>query len=215
MPITVPAASAGHYARTATLKLIAESAETVDSYCVDYLTSEGTIDHEYLELERVSNLRRVLDELDAIVVRRWEWPLMEAATPAPRVLVDTVDRARALADAIREALGKTPAPSAQGCVSADHDGALVPATRVIDGRPYCDWCAEGLEPAKPIPHTGQRARIRSLIVAGQPWVEGEVWVIEIDGDRLTYTTDANPSWFSVVTRSEIADWSIVEGEVVA
>lgn len=222
MPMYISPTSDQHKAAVASLRFIVEATETVDSYTVDYTTPHPDahnvliVDRDFLASERVGDVLRVLAELDTIVSGNWEWALMEAVTPEARLRVDTVERARVLAEAIREALGHArPTPSGQGCVSTDHDGAIVPATRVIDGRPLCGWCAEGAEAAKPIAHTGQRARIRNSIIDGQPWNEFEAWVVEIDGDTLTYTTDANPSWFSTATRSEISDWSLIESEVGA
>lgn len=61
-----------------------------------------------------------------------------------------------------------------------------------------------------ITRTGQKARITQSVIAGQPRAEYDVHVVKIDGDTLTYTTDANPSWYSTTTRSELADWSLIE-----
>jgi hypothetical protein len=176
-----------HKAAVASLRFIVEATETVDSYTVDYTTAAPgahnilVIDRDFLASERVGDVLRVLAELDAIVSGNWEWALMEAVTPEARLRVDTVERARVLAEAIREALGH--------------------------GRPTA--------PESSIVRTGQRARISQSIIAGQPRATYEVWVVEIDGDTLTYTTDANPSWFSTTTRSEISDWSLIEDEATA
>lgn len=94
-------------ARLSSLRFILDSAETVDSYCVDFLTVGdfgGIIDREQVEAERIDRLARVLRELDAIVSSLWEYSLMEAVTAEARIGVETVERARALAQAIREAV---------------------------------------------------------------------------------------------------------------
>jgi len=56
--------------------------------------------------------------------------------------------------------------------------------------------------------TGQKAIVRHAIIKGQPWSESIVDVVEIDGDRLRYTTDG--IWFSDTTRSEYGDWELIE-----
>lgn len=63
---------------------------------------------------------------------------------------------------------------------------------------------------KPLKTTGQRARISSSIIAGQPLYVREVDVIAIDGDTLTYTVDR--VWFSTATRTrdDRLDWELIE-----
>ena len=62
LPVTVQ-----HTARVASLRAILNATEAVDSYAVDYLTPEGTIDADSFSRERVGDLARVLAELDSIV----------------------------------------------------------------------------------------------------------------------------------------------------
>jgi hypothetical protein len=63
--------------------------------------------------------------------------------------------------------------------------------------------------------TGQRARVSQSIIAGQPRAIYEVDVVEIDGDTLTYTTAANPSWRQTARRTQYIDWEIVGEAPVA
>lgn len=93
--------------RLSALRFILDSAETVDSYCTDYLTVGdfgGIVDLENLAGERIERVARTLGELDAIVSSMWEYPLMEAVTAEAQLGVETVERARALAEAIRESI---------------------------------------------------------------------------------------------------------------
>lgn len=60
--------------------------------------------------------------------------------------------------------------------------------------------------------TGQTARITRSIIAGQPRMVDTVAVVSVDGDTLTYTADG--VWFSTVTRSDITDWELVEGDAM-
>lgn len=227
MLITVPniAAPEQRAARLAALRFIIESAETVDTYCADYLIVGelgGTIDREQVEADRVDHLARVLAELDAIVSSLWEYPLMEAVTTEARFGAETVERARTLAQAIRECIAeiagthRLPAKSADSGEVVDHyslhsvdcdrhssddDAAcskdcLRRSAEAGDGRPEA------------IAVTGQIALLRQSIIEGQPWGEQHVEVVEIDGDVLTYTTDR--VWKSTATRSATCEWSIVE-----
>lgn len=106
MPTIVPALAdqKQRAARLSALRLILDSAETVDESCVNYLNPDGTVDREQIEINPVSNIVRDLGELDAIVASLWEYPLMEAVTAEEKICVETVERARALAHAIRETL---------------------------------------------------------------------------------------------------------------
>lgn len=61
--------------------------------------------------------------------------------------------------------------------------------------------------------TGQTARITRSIIAGQPRTVDTVAVVSVEGDTLTYTVDG--VWYSTVTRSDIADWELVEGNAPA
>lgn len=112
MTLYLTPADQNHQAAVASLRFIVEATETVDSYTTDYTTPAPgahnilVIDTEFLGRERVADVMRVLAELDAIVAGAWEWALMEAVTPEARLRVTTVERARNLADAIREALGQ-------------------------------------------------------------------------------------------------------------
>lgn len=106
MPTIVPALADQEQraARLSALRFILDSAETVDESCVNYLNPDGTVDAEQIAVNSVSNIVRDLGELDAIVASLWEYPLMEAVTAEARIAVETVERARALAHAIRETL---------------------------------------------------------------------------------------------------------------
>lgn len=118
MPIYIQPVTEQHSTTVAALRFIVDATETVDSYSTDYLTraDAGTwnvlvVDRDMLSRERVGDVLRVLAELDAIVSGAWEWALMEAVTPEARLRVDTVERARTLAAAIREGLGQAPIPT--------------------------------------------------------------------------------------------------------
>lgn len=88
-----------------TLRYVVESAELVDSYCVDYIEAGGdTIDRHYLASERVDHVRRTLAELDAVISRGQAGVVGDPQ--ARDIQVTTVRRAAALAAAIREALGR-------------------------------------------------------------------------------------------------------------
>jgi hypothetical protein len=195
MPIYIQPVTEQHQASVLALRHIVEAVELVDSYSTDYLVSAPgahnilIVDREFLARERVGDVLRVLGELDGIVSGGWEWSLMEAVTPEAVLRADTVERARVLADAIREGMGQP------RVYNVDE-----PEAEVVD------------EPAPAIKRTGQRARVEQSIVAGQPRAVYEVHVVEIDGDTLHYTTDANPSWYSTATRSEFCDWSLIEDE---
>lgn len=105
MTILVPLVTDEHDLQLAALKFTVDSTEAVDSYCTDYLISGmSTIDTEVLGRERIDDIRRVLSELDAIVKSSWEVALMDSTSANARVLGATVERARNLAAAIREAL---------------------------------------------------------------------------------------------------------------
>lgn len=109
MPTIVPnvADKEQRAARLSSLRFILDSAETVDESCVNYLAADGSVDMEQIACNSVSNLVRDLAELDAIVSSMWEYPLMEAVTSEARLGTETVERARALAQAIREAVAST------------------------------------------------------------------------------------------------------------
>lgn len=117
MPIYLTPSTEQQRTAIAALRFIVDTAETVESYMVDYTTpAEGAhnilvVDRDFLGRERVADVLRVLAELDAIVQGGWEWSLMEAVTPEAALRADTVERARVLADAIREALGHPARPS--------------------------------------------------------------------------------------------------------
>lgn len=55
--------------------------------------------------------------------------------------------------------------------------------------------------------TGQRARVTTSIIEGQPAYEFEVDVISIEGDVLTYTTDG--VWYSTARPSTFTSWALV------
>lgn len=98
-PITVQ-----HTARVASLRAILNATEAVDSYCVDYLTDGGIVDLEALGYERVDHVRRTVAELDAIVAASDEIAAQNMLTADQHLFAVTVNRARALAAAIREAM---------------------------------------------------------------------------------------------------------------
>jgi hypothetical protein len=98
-PITVQ-----HTARVASLRAILDATEAVDSYCVDYLTTEGVVDRDALGAERVDHVMRTLSELDAIVSASDELAETNTLTADAHLLAVTVRRARELAAAIREAV---------------------------------------------------------------------------------------------------------------
>jgi len=106
MPINVPMANATEReAQIAALRFVVDSAETVDSYCTDFLNvgvTFGLVDLDALEIQRVDTISRALRELDAIASSTTEHLLIDAASMA--LAAETSDRARALAAAIREAL---------------------------------------------------------------------------------------------------------------
>lgn len=104
MTILVPLVTDEHDRQLAALKFTVDSTEAVDSYCTDYLASGlSTVDPEVIGRERLDDLRRVLAELDAIVRSSWEVALMDASSVDARLLGATVERARNLAAALREA----------------------------------------------------------------------------------------------------------------
>lgn len=233
MPTIVPtlADQEQRDARLSALRFILDSAETVDESCVNYLNPDGTVDADQIACNPVSNIVRDLGELDAIVASLWEYPLMEAVTAEARIGSETVERARTLAHAIRETLAavaridrleawRNTQPAE---VDEVEDAPAKPRPATTRNLPAGEVEADEfrVEPARvvddevlPIKHTGKRARVSSSVIAGQPRAEFEVWVVAIDGDRLEYTTDAAPYWYSVARRSDICDWSLVEGEVV-
>lgn len=106
--IAVPAVTAQHTARVASLRAILDAAEAVDSYCVDYLAADPEtgllhVDRDALGRERVDHVMRTLAELDAIVTNAAEVAPHEIVGDA-HLLAVTVRRARGLAAAIREAV---------------------------------------------------------------------------------------------------------------
>lgn len=108
MTLNVPAVTAQHTARVASLRAILDATEAVDSYCVDYLAADPTtgllhVDREALGRERVDHVTRTLAELDAIVENAAAVAPHEVVGD-PNLLAVTVRRARDLAAAIREAV---------------------------------------------------------------------------------------------------------------
>lgn len=144
MPTYIQPTTEQHTATVAALRFIVEATETVDTYSTDYLIAEGgawnvlVVDRDSLARERVGDVLRVLAELDAIVSGAWEWSLMEAVTPEARLRVDTVERARVLAAAIREALGH-PAPASADTGEVIDEGSAFPPLPVFPSiRPEAD-----------------------------------------------------------------------------
>lgn len=102
--ILVKPTTAQHRAYVLSLRAILDATEAVDSYCVDYLTAEGTIDREALGMERVDHVSRTLAELDGIVSSSDELARTGEVCADPQLLAVTVRRARQLAAAIRQAV---------------------------------------------------------------------------------------------------------------
>lgn len=139
MPIIIPAVTAQHTARVASLRAILDATEAVDSYCVDYLTSEGVVDRDYLGSERVDHVTRTLAELDGIVTASAELAESNGVTADGHLFAVTVRRARSLADAIREAIvGEVEIAPEQV------DGFTTTATLHAD----CDDCTAEAESAR-------------------------------------------------------------------
>jgi hypothetical protein len=102
--IIVTPTTAQHRAYVLSLRAILDATEAVDSYCVDYLTAEGTVDRESLGMERVDHVSRTLAELDGIVSGSDALAQTGDVCADPKLLAFTVRRARQLAAAIRQAI---------------------------------------------------------------------------------------------------------------
>lgn len=103
-PIVVAPITVQHTAYVQSLRAILDAAEAVDSYCVDYLTGEGTVDREALGMERIDHVSRTLAELDGIVSSSDELARTGEVAADAQLLGVTVRRARQLAAAIRQAI---------------------------------------------------------------------------------------------------------------
>lgn len=109
-PILVPQADEYRSRAITELRVILDAAETVDSYTIDYTKSairsdHLVVDHEFVRSEKVGDVLRVLAELDAIAGS--DQPA-DPHSDTGRLLVDTQDRARVLAIAIRACLVPPP-----------------------------------------------------------------------------------------------------------
>jgi hypothetical protein len=102
---TIPPRLSGESTLLHSLRYVVESAELVDSYCVDYTEAGAdTLDLRYLASERIDHVRRTLAELDAVISRGQTG--LTGDPQARDIQVTTTRRAAALAAAIREALAR-------------------------------------------------------------------------------------------------------------
>lgn len=108
--IRVPREQAELTAHAKSLQVVLDAVEVVDSYCVDYLDARTMkVDRDMLRLESLANLDRTLGELDEIVSALPDVP----ASSNGGLATYTIERARSLAAAIRQAADQIVAAAAR------------------------------------------------------------------------------------------------------
>lgn len=104
--IAVPARGNHDAALIIELEAAAENAQTVHNLADDILNDDGTICLDSLEAYTLDQVRKELVRLRTIIQSNWETELLEATNAHMVLVVQTNIRARALVEAIQEALGQ-------------------------------------------------------------------------------------------------------------
>jgi hypothetical protein len=98
--IRVPREWEGFTAHAKSLRFVVDAAETINNLCVDYLDRQTMkVDLDGLRREPLADIRRTLAELDAIVADGPSIPFEIGGG----LLLNTIERSRTLAAAIRQA----------------------------------------------------------------------------------------------------------------